>query len=62
MTVFDRITQSEDTLAEEFVDMMYDRVAGEYRYYSMLTGDFYNSRADAITATVDRLKGLEDEN
>lgn len=61
MTLFDRITQSVDTLAEEFVDMMYDRVAGEYRYYSMLTGDFYNSREEAIAATVDRLKGLEDE-
>jgi hypothetical protein len=43
-------------LAEEFVEMMYDRVAGDYRYYSMLTGEFYNSREEAIAATVAKLK------
>lgn len=55
-TIFDRITKSVDTLAEEFVGMMYDRVSGEYRYYSMLTGEFYNSYEEAIAATVIKLK------
>lgn len=55
-TVFDHITKSEEALAEEFVDSMYDRVACEYRYYSMLTAEFYNSRAEAIAATLEELK------
>jgi hypothetical protein len=55
-TVFDRITKSIDTLAVEFVGMMYDRVSGEDRYYSMLTGDFYNSYNEAIAATVAKQK------
>ena len=58
-TVFDTITVSPEVLAEEFVEMMYDRVAGDYRYYSMLTGEFYNSRAEAIAATVAKLKEVE---
>ena len=55
-TLFATITASPEVLAEEFVEMMYDRVAGDYRYYSMLTGEFYNSRAEAIAATVAKLK------
>lgn len=55
-TVFDHITESEEALAEEFVDSMYDRVACEYRYYSMLTAEFYNNRAEAIAATLEELK------
>ena len=54
-TVFHEITASPEVLAEEFVEMMYDRVAGDYRYYSMLTGEFYNSREEAIAATVAKL-------
>jgi hypothetical protein len=56
VTVFDRITESVETLADEFVDALYDRVAGEYRYYSMLTAEFYDSRKEALTATVAELK------
>ena len=59
-TIFDRITASPEVLAPEFVEMMYDRVAGDYRYYSMLTGDFYNSREKAIAATVAKLKEVAD--
>jgi hypothetical protein len=55
-TLFDRITASPEALAVEFVGMMYDRVSGEDRYYSMLTGDFYNSYEEAIAATVEKLK------
>lgn len=58
-TVFDRLTASPEVLAEEFVEMMYDRVAGDYRYYSMLTGEFYNSREEAIAATVEKLNEVE---
>jgi hypothetical protein len=31
-------------------------VAGEYGYYSMLTMEFYDSRAEAIAATIKELK------
>lgn len=55
-TVFQQITASPEVLAPEFIEMMYDRVAGDYRYYSMLTGEFYNSREEAIAATVAKLK------
>ena len=58
-TFFDTITASPEVLAPEFVEMMYDRVAGDYRYYSMLTGEFYDSREEAIAATVARLKEVE---
>lgn len=43
-------------LASEFVGMMYDRVSGEDRYYSMLIGEFYDSYEEAIAATVAKLK------
>lgn len=55
-SLFYRITQSPEVLAPEFVEMMYDRVAGDYRYYSMLTGEFYNSKEEAEAATVEKLK------
>ena len=55
-TVFNRITVSPEVLAEEFVGMMYDRVSGEDKYYSMLTGEFYGEYVEAITATVAKLK------
>jgi hypothetical protein len=60
-TVFDRITASPEVLAVEFVGMMYDRVSGEDRYYSMLTGEFYNSYEEAISATVAKLKEVSNE-
>ena len=55
-TVFDRITASPEVLAPEFVGMMYDRVSGEDRYYSMLTGEFYDSEEAALSATEAKLK------
>lgn len=58
-SLFYQITRSPEVLAEEFVEMMYDRVAGDYRYYSMLTGEFYNSREEAIAATVAKLNKVE---
>jgi hypothetical protein len=58
-TIFDRITASPEVLAPEFVEMMYDRVAGDYRYYSMLTGEFYNSKEEALAATVAKLNEVE---
>jgi hypothetical protein len=58
-TLFARITASPEVLAPEFVEMMYDRVSGDYRYYSVLTGEFYNSREEAIAATLEKLKEVE---
>lgn len=58
-TLFDRITTSPEVLAEEFVEKTYDRIEVEYRYYSMLTGDFYDTEAEAIAATVAKLKKVE---
>lgn len=58
-TLFERITASTEALAPEFVEMMYDRVAGDYRYYSMLTGEFYNNREEAIAATIEKLNEIE---
>ena len=55
-TVFHKITASPEALAVEFVGMMYDRVSCEDRYYSMLTGEFYNSYEEAIAATLKKLK------
>ena len=59
LTVFDRIAASPEVLAEEFVGMMYDRVSGEYKYYSMFTGEFYNSYEDAISETLEKLNEVE---
>lgn len=39
--------------------MMYDRVSGEDRYYSMLTGEFYNNYDEAIAATMAKLKEVK---
>ena len=39
--------------------MMYDRVSGEDRYYSMLTGEFYNNYDEAIVATMAKLKEVK---
>lgn len=54
-TVFEKITANIEVLAEEFVDTVYDRVACEYRNYSMLTAEFYNNRTEALTATIEEL-------
>ena len=55
-TVFHQITASPEVLAPEFVDAMYNRMLCEYRYYSMLTGDWYETGEEAIAATVAKLK------
>lgn len=60
-TVFDRITRSPEALAVEFVEMMYDRVYGEDRYYSTLTGEFYNNYEEAVASTIEELKEVQDE-
>lgn len=59
-TLFDRITASPEVLAPEFVGMMYNRVCGDYLNYSMLTGEWYATHAEAIAATVARLKEVEE--
>lgn len=61
LTLFDSITASPEVLAVEFVGMSFDRVSQEYRYYSMLTGEFYDSESEAIAATVTKLQEVCDE-
>ena len=55
-TVFDKITESVESLAEELVDTLFDRLTHDYRNYSILTAEFYNSRTEALTATIEELK------
>lgn len=59
-TLFQRITQSPEVLAEEFVEMMPDPQFGDYRPFSMLTYTFYETRVEAIAATVAKLKETSD--
>jgi hypothetical protein len=59
-TVFHKITSSPEVLAPEFVGMMYNRVCGNYLNYSMLTGEWYATHAEAIAATVAKLKEVEE--
>lgn len=59
VTIFHRITASPEVLAEEFCDTMFSCYNNAFRWYSMLTGEFYNSKAEAIAATVARLKEVE---
>lgn len=55
--LFHRITQSPEVLAEKFIGLIFDhRFTSKYRYYSMLTGEFYNNREEAHAATVTKLK------
>ena len=55
-TVFHQITQSPEVLAPVFVGMMYNRICGNYLNYSMLTGEWYATHAEALSATVAELK------
>lgn len=56
-TLFDRITQSPEMLAPKFIGLIFDHIfTSKYRYYSMLTGEFYNSESEAIATTVAKLK------
>lgn len=54
-TVFAKITASPEVLAEEFVEMMFDPQFGDYQFFSMLTYEFYETRAKAFDATLTRL-------
>lgn len=54
--LFDRITASLGVLAPEFVGMVYNCVCDDYQYYSMLTGDWYETYGEAVAATLARLK------
>lgn len=56
VTVFDRITQSPEVLAKEFCEEMFSCFDNGFRWFSMLTGEFYNSKPEAIAATVAKLK------
>jgi hypothetical protein len=58
-SLFQQITASPEVLAPEFVGMMYNRVCGDYLNYSMLTGEWYATHAEAIAATVAKLKEVE---
>lgn len=59
-TLFDRITASPEVLADEFIGVMFDhRFTSKYRFYSMLTGDWYDIYEEAIAATVAKLKEVE---
>lgn len=56
-TLFDRITRSPEVLADEFIGVMFDhRFTSKYRFYSMLTGDWYDIYEEAIAATVAKLR------
>ena len=49
-TLFDQITQSPETLANEFVSFDHGL------YYSWFVGQYFNTYAEAIAATVVKLK------
>ena len=53
-TLFDRITQSPETLANEFVSFDHGL------YYSWFLGQYFNTYTDAIAATVEKLKEVEE--
>lgn len=59
-SLFYKITASPEMLAPKFIGLIFDhRFTSKYRYYSMLTGDFYNSESEAFAATVAKLKEVE---
>jgi hypothetical protein len=58
-TRFRKITASPEVLAEEFVEIMYNHLRGEYQPFSMLTYEFYEEREEAIAATVAKLEEME---
>ena len=49
-TLFDRITQSPETLAKEFVAFDHGQ------YYSWFLGRYFNTYPEAFSATVEKLK------
>ena len=60
-TIFNRITASLEVLAEEFVGLIFDhRFTSKYRYFSKLTREFYDTKPEAIAATVAKLKEVEE--
>lgn len=58
-TLFDQITQSHETLAEKLV-VEYRHGVKDYAYYSTVTCELYNTRPEAIAATIEKLKGACD--
>lgn len=61
-TLFDRLKQSPEVLAPEFIGIVFDhRYTSRDRFYSMLTKEFYNSEEEATAATVVRLKEVYNE-
>ena len=58
---FEHITASPEVLAEKFCDTMFSCYHNAFRWYSMLTGEFYNSKPEAVAATVDKLKEIANE-
>lgn len=59
-TVFEQITASPEVLAKEFCEKMFSCFDNDFRWFSMLTGEFYNSKPEAIAATVAKLKEVCD--
>lgn len=61
-TVFEKITESPEVLAPCFIEKQLDKWDDDdYPYYSFLTKEWYATEAEAITATVARLKEICDE-
>lgn len=58
-SVFDRITQSPEVLAGQFIGNIYNDKKSKVMYYSMLTQCWYNNKEDAFNATVAKLKEVE---
>ena len=67
--VFDTITTSPEVLAEKFVYLKGERIWRRRRresvicrvWASLLTGDEYKSKAEAVVATIEKLKEVKDE-
>lgn len=54
-TLFDQITRSYETLAEKLV-VEYRHGVKDYAYYSTVTCELYNTKPEALAATVAKLK------
>ena len=59
-TVFKTITSSPEVLAEKLV-VEYRHGVKDYAYYSTVTCELYNTKAEAIAATVAKLKEVANE-
>lgn len=59
-SVFHYITQSPEVLAEKLV-VEYQHGVKDYAYYSTVTGGLYNTKEEAVAATVKALKEVKAE-